>query len=53
MRTFREGRAVRWNTQCRGGLHELDGGHAHQEQALSLAEEIGETGLQTHPRIAL
>jgi hypothetical protein len=36
-----EGCAVRWNTQCRGGLDELDAARAHQEQARRLAEETG------------
>jgi hypothetical protein len=44
---------VRWVAHCRGGLDELHAARAHQEQALSLAEETGETELQARTRIAL
>ncbi len=53
MRTSKEGHAVRWGAQCRGGLDELDTARARQEQTLSLAEETGDTEWQARTRIAL
>jgi hypothetical protein len=53
MSTSTEGCAVRWGAQCRGGLDELDAARAHQEQALRLAEEAGDTTLQARTGIAL
>ena len=41
------------DAQYRGGLDDLDAVRAHQEQALSLAEETGDVELQARTRIAL
>jgi hypothetical protein len=48
-----EGRAVRCDAQWRGRLDEVDAARARQEQALSLAEETGDTELQARTRITL
>jgi hypothetical protein len=42
-----------WGAQGQGGWDERDAARAHQEQALRLAEEAGDTALQARTGIVL
>ena len=54
MRSPRAGWAERWDAHYRGRSNDLDAARARQEQALSLAEETGDTELQARrTRIAM